>query len=159
MPSPIASAQPAARPASSPRNAAMATSPWRRTARSPCCARCWPALLRKGTGWLVADPAATGCRDGATPVGGENGGRQTVRLRGGRAGSVTQESLVAIRARYQRVNGTAKFAVGPMLPDPGHIRREPAGNYMSFLLKCQFHEVTAVCRCERDFSQRRPVVP
>jgi hypothetical protein len=40
-----------------------------------------------------------------------------------------------------------------MLPDPGHIRREPATNYISFLLNCQFHEVTAVCRCEQDFSQ------
>lgn len=42
-------------------------------------------------------------RYGATPVGGENGGRQTVRLRGGRAGSVTQGSLVAIGASYQPV--------------------------------------------------------
>ena len=45
---------------------------------------------------------------GATPVGGENGGRQTVRLRGGRAGSVTQESLVAIGASYQPVTPNRK---------------------------------------------------
>jgi hypothetical protein len=47
-------------------------------------------------------------RHGATPVGGENGGRQTVRLRGGRAGSVTQESLVLIPASYQLVMRTRK---------------------------------------------------
>jgi HAD superfamily hydrolase (TIGR01490 family) len=45
---------------------------------------------------------------GATPVGGENGGRHTVRLRGGRAGSVTQESLVPIPASYQLVKAARK---------------------------------------------------
>ena len=58
-------------------------------------------------------------RHGATPVGGENGGRHTVRLRGGRAGSVTQESLVAFGASYQPVkpnrkgSGAIPYAAGP----------------------------------------------
>jgi HAD superfamily hydrolase (TIGR01490 family) len=50
----------------------------------------------------------TGRGHGATPVGGENGGRHTVRLRGGRAGSVTQERLVAFGASYQRVTPNRK---------------------------------------------------
>ncbi len=49
-----------------------------------------------------------GSGHGATPVGGENGGRHTVRLRGGRAGSGTQESLVAIGASYQPVTPNRK---------------------------------------------------
>ncbi len=40
----------------------------------------------------------------ATPAGGESGGRRTVRLRGGRAGAVTHESLVATGQSYQRVS-------------------------------------------------------
>jgi hypothetical protein len=39
----------------------------------------------------------------ATPAGGESGGRRTVRLRGGRAGSVTQERLRAASQSYQPV--------------------------------------------------------
>jgi HAD superfamily hydrolase (TIGR01490 family) len=39
----------------------------------------------------------------ATPAGGESGGRRTVRLRGGRAGSVTHESLRAASQSYQPV--------------------------------------------------------
>jgi len=40
----------------------------------------------------------------ATPAGGESGGRRTVRLRGGRAGAATHESLVATGQSYQRVS-------------------------------------------------------
>jgi len=40
-----------------------------------------------------------------------------------------------------------------MLPDRRYIRREPAANYIIFLLNCQFRDVVVVCRCERDFSQ------
>ena len=40
---------------------------------------------------------------GRPPSGGRTGVAMTVRLRGGRAGSVTQESLVAIGASYQPV--------------------------------------------------------
>jgi len=40
-----------------------------------------------------------------------------------------------------------------MLPDRGCIRREPAANYIIFILNCQFRDVVAVCRCEQDFSQ------
>jgi len=46
----------------------------------------------------------------------------------------------------------------PMLPDRGCIRREPAANYIIFILNCQFHDVAAVCRCEQDFSQPDGVV-
>jgi hypothetical protein len=46
-----------------------------------------------------------------------------------------------------------------MLPDCYHIRREPAANYISFLLNCQFREVAAACRCEQDFSQPGMVLP
>ncbi len=42
-------------------------------------------------------------KDEATPAGGESGGRRTVRLRGGRAGSVTQESLCVTSQSYQPV--------------------------------------------------------
>src|SRR5262249_43301892 len=41
--------------------------------------------------------------NGATPAGGESGGRRTVRLRGGRAGTVTHESLRGTGRSYQPV--------------------------------------------------------
>jgi len=77
----------------------------------------------------------TGPGHGATPVGGENGGRHTVRLRGGRAGSVTQESLVVFAASYQRVmrNRQGRLLSSPMLPDRGYIRRGQQQNYSRFL--------------------------
>ncbi len=54
---------------------------------------------------LAATTAVTARRreDEATPAGGESGGRRTVRLRGGRAGSVTQESLCGMSQSYQPV--------------------------------------------------------
>src|SRR5579871_4897719 len=66
---------------------------------------------RAGIPWITAKVSG----HGATPVGGENGGRHTVRLRGGRAGSVTQERLVPIPASYQSVMPARKgFAIHPL---------------------------------------------
>jgi len=55
----------------------------------------WPDLAAR------RDRASPG--DGATPAGGESGGRRTVRLRGGRAGTVTYESLRGTGQSYQPV--------------------------------------------------------
>ena len=71
-----------------------------------------------GNGLAAASPVWTWRRlvsgHEATPVGGENGGRQTVRLRGGRAGSVTQESLVVFGASYHLVNRTQRLCCLPL---------------------------------------------
>ena len=60
----------------------------------------WPGLGRAG-------------RKVAAPAGGESGGRQTVRIRGGRSGPVTQQSLRVMRPSYQSVRQDGcSFAIG-----------------------------------------------
>jgi hypothetical protein len=70
-------------------------------------------------------------RKGATPAGGESGGRRTVRLRGGRAGTVTHESLRAVSPSCQSVmpNPIRFTAPPPMLPDGRGPRRGPGQNW------------------------------
>jgi HAD superfamily hydrolase (TIGR01490 family) len=89
--------------------------PPRRTIRRPALSRNWlvsrtilTASARFSGEGLKLRYFAKVSGHGATPVGGENGGRHTVRLRGGRAGSVTQESLVLILASYQSVRPARK---------------------------------------------------
>jgi len=62
--------------------------------------------MRSAAVWRQATATRTGAAElekEATPAGGESGGRRAVRPRGGRAGSVTHESLRGVSQSYQPV--------------------------------------------------------
>jgi hypothetical protein len=100
----------------------------------------------------ATEPMPTMSRDGATPVGGENGGRHTVRLRGGRAGSVTQESLVVFGASYHPVNRTQRLSgqplccrtAGPSVESPGQLHAFFwAESFVAFAHHCVVNKISA----------------
>jgi hypothetical protein len=117
-------------------------------ARGACLAESGPLPTEVG-------PASIGMEtgpdhNGATPAGGESGGRHTVRLRGGQSRARHPAKPMRIKAKLPTSHAQKApiTALNPMLPDVGPLRREFEG-------KLFVHSLTWA----RGPSRPRPAAP